>query len=70
MLMSEVFFICNEHLDVMLAEFLVYKAEMQVGGLLVAERCRNGAKFSICCLADLKLVRQEFYCHGFILGNA
>ena len=32
MLMSEVFFICNEHLDVMLAECQVYKAEMQVGG--------------------------------------
>ena len=38
MLMSEVFFICNEHLDVMLAEFLAYKAEMQVSGLLVAEK--------------------------------
>ena len=33
MLMSEVFFICDEHLDVMLAEFLVYKAKMQVSGL-------------------------------------
>ena len=32
MLMSEVFFICNEHLEVILAEFLAYKAEMQVGG--------------------------------------
>ena len=32
MLMSEVFSICNEHLDVMLAEFLAYKAEMQVSG--------------------------------------
>ena len=31
MLTSEVFFICNEHLDLMLAEFLVYKAEKQVG---------------------------------------
>ena len=33
MLMSEVFLICNEHLEVMLAKFLVYKAEVQVGGL-------------------------------------
>ena len=32
-LMSEVCFICNEHLDVMLCEFLTYKAEMQVGGI-------------------------------------
>ena len=32
MLMSEVFFTCNEHLDVMLAEFLVYKAEIWVSG--------------------------------------
>ena len=32
MLMSEVFFICNEHLDVILADFLAYKAERQVGG--------------------------------------
>ena len=32
MLMSEVVFICTEHLDVMLAEFMVYKAEMQVTG--------------------------------------
>ena len=29
---QEVFFICNEHLDVMLAEFLVYETEMQVSG--------------------------------------
>ena len=32
MLMSEVFFICNEHLIVMIAKFLVYKADMQVSG--------------------------------------
>ena len=32
MLMSEVFFIYNEHLDVMLAELLVYKAAMEVSG--------------------------------------
>ena len=33
MVMSEVFLICNEYLEVMLATFLVYKAEVQVGGL-------------------------------------
>ena len=33
MLMSEVFLICNEHLEVILAKFLGYKAEVQVGGL-------------------------------------
>ena len=33
MLTSEVFLICNEHLEVMLAKFLAYKAEVQVGGL-------------------------------------
>ena len=33
MLVSEVFLICNEHLEVMLAKFLVYKAKVQVGGL-------------------------------------
>ena len=32
MLTSEVFLICNEHLEVMLAKFLAYKAEVQVGG--------------------------------------
>ena len=30
---SEVFLICNEHLEVMLPKFLVHKAEVQVGGL-------------------------------------
>ena len=33
LLMSEVFLICNEHLEVMLAKFLAYQAEVQVGGL-------------------------------------
>ena len=33
MLTSEVFLICNEHLEVMLAKFLVYKAEVEVNGL-------------------------------------
>ena len=33
MLMSEVFLICNEDLEVMFAKFLVYKAEDQVGVL-------------------------------------
>ena len=32
MLTSEVSLICNEHIEVMLAKFLVYKAEVQVGG--------------------------------------
>ena len=32
MLTSEVFLICNEHLEVMFARFLVYKPEVQVGG--------------------------------------
>ena len=31
-LMFEGFFICDEHLDVMLAAFLSYNAEMQVSG--------------------------------------
>ena len=30
MLMSDVFLICNEHLEEMLAKLLVYKAEIQV----------------------------------------
>ena len=30
--MSDVFLICNEHLEGMLAKFLAYEAEVQVGG--------------------------------------
>ena len=32
--MSEVFLICNMHIEVMHARFLVYKAEVQVGWLV------------------------------------
>ena len=32
MLMSEDFLICHEHLEVILAKFLAYKAEVQVCG--------------------------------------
>ena len=38
MLMSEVFFICNEHQDVMLAEFLAYKAEKQASGFASGQK--------------------------------
>ena len=32
MLITDVFLICNDHLEEMLAKFVVYKAEEQVGG--------------------------------------
>ena len=33
MLTSEVFLICDEHLEVIVAKYLVYIAEVRVGGL-------------------------------------
>ena len=49
MLTSESFFICNEHLYVMLAEFLAYKAEMQVGGF--ASGCKGVGMVQNCPFA-------------------
>ena len=67
---SEVFLICNEHREVIPAEFPAYRAETHDGGFARRlERCGYATKLTVCFWADSKLGDGKFHCHGFILSN-
>ena len=65
------FLICSEHLFFMLALFLAYKADIQVGQFV---RGRRGAfkldGHSISLLACFELIFWNFHCIGFVMHYA
>ena len=55
----------------MLARFLVYKAEVHVGGFANGWKGVGMLQNSLFAgLANMKLGCRKFYCHGFIFSNS